>query len=136
MQWLMTYRNCLNEACYKNKFKNSKSLCLLISWKTINIIANSLCLSLIYASLSIVANQKRLKINMVSSGYQHCTTSFIKAWTQVLRRFKSCSRHAGDSRWWGSLTMVSAENKANTFTPFVGQPDHKNNSWYIYISRG
>ena len=87
----------------------------------------------LWYSLNIVANQKRLKVNMVSIGYQHCTTSFIKAWTQVLRRFKSCSRRVGDSRWWGSLTMVPAENKANTFTPFVGQPDHKNNSWYIYI---
>ena len=46
------------------------------------------------------------------SGYHYCTTSFIKTWTQVLRRFKSCSRRVGDSRWWGSLTMVPAENKA------------------------
>ena len=46
------------------------------------------------------------------SGYRYCTTSFNKAWTQVLRRFKSCSRHVGDSWWWGSLTMVPAENKA------------------------
>ena len=45
--------------------------------------------------------------------------------TQVLRRFKPCSRSVGDSRWWGSLTMVPAGNKA---TPFVGQPYHKNNS--------
>ena len=59
------------------------------------------------------------------SGYHNCTTSFIKAWTQVLRRFKSCSRRVGDSRWWGSLTMVPAGNKA---TPFVGQPYRKNNS--------
>ena len=48
--------------------------------------------------------------------------SSIKAWTQVLRRFKSCSWRVGDSRWWGSLTMVPAENKA---MPFVGQPYHK-----------
>ena len=48
------------------------------------------------------------------SGYHYCTTStsFNKAWTQVLHRFKSCSRHVGDSRWWGSLTMVPAGNKA------------------------
>ena len=32
--------------------------------------------------------------------------------TQVLCRFKSCSRRVGDSRWWGSLTMVPARNKA------------------------
>ena len=46
------------------------------------------------------------------SGYHYCTTSFNKAWTQVLRRFKSCSRRVGDSRWWGSLTVVPAGNKA------------------------
>ena len=59
------------------------------------------------------------------SSYHYCTTSLTKAWTQVLRRFKSCSRRVGDSRWWGSLAMVPAGNKA---TPFVGQPYHKNNS--------
>ena len=46
------------------------------------------------------------------SGYHYCTTSFSKTWTQVLRRFKSCSWRVGDSRWWGSLTMVPAGNKA------------------------
>ena len=29
-----------------------------------------------------------------------------------MRRFKPCSRHDGDLRWLGSLTMVSAGNKA------------------------
>ena len=46
------------------------------------------------------------------SGYHYCTASFNKAWTQVLRGFKTCSRRVGDSRWWGSLTMVPAGNKA------------------------
>ena len=46
------------------------------------------------------------------SGYHYCTTSFNKAWTQVLHRFKSCSQRVGDSWWWGSLTMVLAGNKA------------------------
>ena len=41
--------------------------------------------------------------------YRYCTTSFSKAWTQVLGRFKSCSRHVGA---WGSLTMVPAGIKA------------------------
>ena len=45
------------------------------------------------------------------SGYHYCTTSFNKSWTQVLRRFKSCLLRVGDSRWWGSLTMVLAGNK-------------------------
>ena len=46
------------------------------------------------------------------SGYDYCRTPFNKAWTQVLRRFKSCLQRVGDSRWWGSLTMVPAGNKA------------------------
>ena len=46
------------------------------------------------------------------SGYHYCITSFIKTWTQVLHRFKSCSQHVGDSQWWRSLTMVPAVNKA------------------------
>ena len=48
------------------------------------------------------------------SGYHYCTTSFIKAWTQVLHRFKSCLWRVGDSRWWGSRTVVPAGNKATT----------------------
>ena len=46
------------------------------------------------------------------SGYHYCTTSFNKAWTQVLCWLKSCSQHVGDLRWWGTLTMVQAGNKA------------------------
>ena len=49
------------------------------------------------------------------SGYHYCTASFNKAWTHVLCRFKPCSRRVGDSRWWGSLTMVAAGNKAKQF---------------------
>ena len=44
------------------------------------------------------------------SGYHHCTTSFNKAWTQVLSRSKSCLRRVGDSQWWESLTVVSTGN--------------------------
>ena len=46
------------------------------------------------------------------SGYHYFTTLFKKAWTQVLHRFKPCSRRVGDSRWWGSLIMVVARIKA------------------------
>ena len=46
------------------------------------------------------------------SGYHYYTTSFTKTWTLVLCRFKSCSRCVEDSRWWGSLKMVPAGNKA------------------------
>ena len=33
------------------------------------------------------------------SGYHYCTTSFNKAWTQVLHRFKSCLWRVRDLRW-------------------------------------
>ena len=50
------------------------------------------------------------------SGYYYCTTSFNKAWTRVLRRLKPCQRRVGDSRWWGSLTVVLAGNKTERFS--------------------
>ena len=50
--------------------------------------------------------------NVWCSGYHYCTTLLSKAWTHVLHRFKSCSHRVGDSRWWGSLTMVPAGSKA------------------------
>ena len=46
------------------------------------------------------------------SGYHYCITSFSKTWTQILRILNSCSRRVRDLRWWGSLTMVPARNKA------------------------
>ena len=46
------------------------------------------------------------------SGYHYGKVWFNWAWIQVLRRFKSCSRRVGDSRWWGSLALVPAANKA------------------------
>ena len=46
------------------------------------------------------------------SGHHYCIISLNKAWTKALCRFKSCSRRVGDSRWWKSLTMVPARNKA------------------------
>ena len=49
-------------------------------------------------------------MNPRRSGYRY--NSFNKAWIQVLRRLKPCSRRVGDSRCWGSLTMVPAGNKA------------------------
>ena len=50
------------------------------------------------------------------SGYLYCTPSFNKAQTQLLRRFESCLRRVGNVRWWGSLTMVLAGNKAKRFS--------------------
>ena len=42
------------------------------------------------------------------SGCHYCTTSFNKAWTDILCRLKSCSRRLRDLRWWESLTVVPA----------------------------
>ena len=52
------------------------------------------------------------------SGYHYCITSFNKAWTQVLYRFKSCSWHVGDLWWRVSLTMVLAGNKTKLLLQF------------------
>ena len=38
--------------------------------------------------------------------------SLILRFGQILRWFKTCSRRVGNSRWWGSLIMVLAGNKA------------------------
>ena len=59
-----------------------------------------------------IAHSKSASLYMTFFGYHYCTTSFNKAWTQVLCAFKSCSRRVGDSLWWRSLTMVPAGNKA------------------------
>ena len=75
--------------------KENSTVYLLVIWRFIH---------LIYSASHIVLPW--------CSGYHYRTTSFNKVWTQVLRRFKSCSRGVGDSRWWVSLTMVPAGNKA------------------------
>ena len=49
------------------------------------------------------------------SSYHYCTTSFQKAWTQVLRKFKSWLQGVGHSQWWGSLTIVLVEIRLNAF---------------------
>ena len=49
--------------------------------------------------------------------YHYYTNSFTEAWNQVLRRLKTCSRCVEDSRWWGSLTIVPAGNKAKRLSP-------------------
>ena len=72
---------------------------------------------------------------MWCSGYHYCTTSFNKVWTQVRRRFISCSWRVGDSQWWGSLTMVPAGNKAkrlssvNHTTKTIHH--HHHHVWYL-----
>ena len=58
---------------------------------------------------------KQYLLALWCSGYHYSTTSFIKAWTQVLRRFKPCSQRFGHSRWWGSLPVVRLEIRLNAF---------------------
>ena len=62
-----------------------------------------------------LVKQQNTFVESWCSGYQYWTTSFNKAWTKVLRRFQSWPQCDGDSRWWGSATMVPAENKAKGF---------------------
>ena len=50
------------------------------------------------------------------SGYHYGTTSFKRAWIQVLHRFKSCSQLIRGCLWWGEpLKMVPTGNKAQPF---------------------
>ena len=49
------------------------------------------------------------------SGYHYCTTLFNKAWTQVLRKHKFCSRCVGYSRWWGLWQRSRLEIRLNAF---------------------
>ena len=43
---------------------------------------------------------------VITTAQLHSTKPELRFW------FKPCSRRAGDSRWWGSLAMVPAGNKA------------------------
>ena len=69
----------------------------------------------------------------------HCTTLFIKAWTQVLLRFRFCTRRVGDSRWWWSLRVVPAGNKAkrlslvNHTTKTIHDHHHHHHHHYHHI---
>ena len=79
-------------------------------WKTQNLSESTFCYSIEFLQRVITWCSSYYLVPWCS-GYHFCTTSFIKAWTQILRRFKSCSRGVGALRWWGSLTMVPAGNK-------------------------
>ena len=65
------------------------------------------------------------------SGYHYCATSFNETWTQVLRRFKSCLWHVGDSQWWGSLTVVLAGNKAK----HLSLVNHTTSTIHLHLHR-
>ena len=60
----------------------------------------------------IMVNHLSTTVTPWCSGYHYCVTSFNKAWTHALRGFKYCSRRVGDSKWWGTLAMILAGNKA------------------------
>ena len=72
------------------------------------------------------------------SGYHYCTTSFNKVWTQILRRFKPCSRRVGDLRGWESLTMVLLEirrkrlSSVNHTTKTIHQHHHLRTDTYFF----
>ena len=64
----------------------------------------------------LIIGKARKTRNLANSwciGYRYCTTSFSKAWTQVLCRFKTWSRRVEDSRWWGNKAKrLSSVNHA------------------------
>ena len=71
------------------------------------------------------------------------TAQLNKAWIQVLCRFKSCSWRVGDSRWWGSLAMVPAGNKAKLlFISTISQNNSSSSSpwvlrtWELFLPSG
>ena len=90
--------------------------CILKLWFLCFLLLHSFYVSceLSYSSInwSARSSKKIFSDTPWCSVYHYCTTSFNKAWTQVLRRYKSCSWRVRDTRWWGSLTMVPAENKS------------------------
>ena len=67
-------------------------------------------------------------------GYDCCTISFNKAWTQVLRRFNSNMQHVRESWWWGSLVMVLVGNKAwcLSLVNHTTKTIHHHHSYYGY----
>ena len=84
----------------------------LWSCKTCKVfVINILCYIIIYWYIIYY-----LLVSPWCSGYHYCTTWLSKVWCQVLRIFKSWLRWAGDSRWWRSLTMDPAGNKAKRFS--------------------
>ena len=68
--------------------------------------------------ISTFLTDQQILVALWCSAYHYCTTSFNYAWTQILRRFKPYAQRVGDSRWWGSLTMVPAGNKAKRLSSF------------------
>ena len=61
---------------------------------------------------SVIFSNKQDILPPWCSDYHHCTTSYNQSWTQAFRKFKPCSWRVRNLRWWGSLTMVPAGNKA------------------------
>ena len=57
--------------------------------------------------IKLVSGNRRCGVVVITAAQLHSTKSEL--------RFKSCSRRVGDSRWWVSLTMVTAGNKAKRF---------------------
>ena len=84
--------------------------------------------------LGFVMKKIYLRFTTWCSGYHYCTTSFSKVWTQVLRRFSSCSRRVGDSQWWRSLTMAPAGNEAKCLSSVNHTTKKKNNSSSIQFN--
>ena len=62
----------------------------------------------LYSSIPEVAGLEVLRKALDNRENKKISTDNLTK-TQVLCRFKPCWQRVGDSRWWGSLTMVQAK---------------------------
>ena len=80
-----------------------------------NLLLHWCCMILFYKS------KKERKVTQWCSGYKYCTISFIKAWTQVLCRLKSCSQRVrdcdGEDLWQWSHLKIRLNNFRWSTTP-------------------
>ena len=95
---------------------------------------NKVCISRLFSE-QLIKWRLWLKMDirpLWCSGYHHGTTSYNKAWTQVLHRFNSCLQHVRDSQWWRSLTMVLAGYKPKCLSSVNHTPKtiHHHHQWF------
>ena len=66
---------------------------------------------------------------VITTAQLHSTKPELRFW------FKPCSRRAGDSRWWGSLAMVPAGNKAKRLSSVshTTKTMHHLHHWCIFV---
>ena len=92
-------------SCFFNVWCKSRALQGMVrpGWPCVTPVVESFSSDLLRAKISYWEESP------CCSGYHYCTTSFNKAWTQVLRRFKSCCVSEicdGEDLWqWSRLEI-------------------------------